>query len=396
MLRILFTGGGTGGHIYPILAVVEELQAFSVQRNINIDLRYLGAPGNFRKLLVANGVSVSKILSAKLRRYFDLRNFLDFILFPISIIQAFWKVFWIMPDVLFSKGGPGSLPVVIACKFYQIPVIVHDSDSTIGLANKLALSFADRVAVSFASAAEEIIRMQKNAKKAESFRVKIAFTGNPIRPSLFKGLSAQASDILNKQTTKKMLGFESEKPLILILGGSQGSSTINDFMLNIAGELVKDWQIFHQTGIDNFESVKSELAVVLKGFGEEEKSRYKIIPYFEKNMKDAYSTADIVVSRASAGSIFEIAAFGKPSILIPLREKVVGVHQIRNAYEYAKNGATVVIEEENLKPHIFISQLSKIASDADLLKKMSEAARNFSKLDAAEKITEEIIRLGNR
>jgi len=394
-MRILFTGGGTGGHIYPILAVVEELQAFAAKRNIHIDLQYLGAPGNFRKLFVSNGVSVSKILSAKLRRYFDLRNFLDFILFPISIIQAFWKVFWIMPDVLFSKGGPGSLPVVIACKFYQIPVIVHDSDSTIGLANKLALSFASRIAVSFISAAEEIVGMQKNAKKAESFRAKIAFVGNPIRPSLFRGLPAQAGDVLDKQTAKKMLGFESEKPLMLILGGSQGSSTINDFMLNIAGELVKDWQIFHQTGIDNFDGVKSELAVVLKGFGEGEKSRYKIVPYFEKNIKDAYCAADIVVSRASAGSIFEIAAFGKPSILIPLSEKVVGVHQIRNAYEYAKNGAAVVIEEENLKPHIFMSQLSKIIGDVDLLKKMSEAARNFSKPDAASKIAEEIIRLSN-
>ena len=387
-MRILFTGGGTGGHIYPILAVVEELQAFAAKRNINIDLQYLGAPGNFRKLFIANGVSVSKILSAKLRRYFDLRNFFDFILFPISVIQAFWKVFWIMPDVLFSKGGPGSLPVVIACKFYQIPVVVHDSDSTIGLANKLALSFADRIAVSFISAAEEIVGMQKNAKKAESFRAKIAFTGNPTRPSLLKG------DILDKETAKKMLGFESEKPLMLILGGSQGSSTINDFMLNIAGELVKDWQIFHQTGIDNFNSVKSELAVVLKGFGEGEKSQYKIVPYFEKNIKDAYSAADIVISRASAGSIFEIAAFGKPSILIPLSEKVVGVHQIRNAYEYAKTGAAVIVEEENLKPHIFMSQLNKIISDADLLKKMSEAARGFSKPDAASKIAEEIIRLG--
>ncbi len=396
MLKILFTGGGTGGHIYPILAVVEELQAFSAKRNIYIDLRYLGAPGNFRKLLVANGVPVSKILSAKLRRYFDIRNFIDFILFPFSVIQAFWKVFWIMPDVLFSKGGPGSLPVVIACKFYQIPVIVHDSDSTIGLANKLALFFADRVAVSFVSAAEEIVGMQKNAKKAESFRAKIAFLGNPVRPSLIGGLPAQAGDILEKQTAKKMLGFESEKPLMLILGGSQGSSIINDFMLNIAGELVKDWQIFHQTGIVNFNSVKSELAVVLKGFGEEEKSRYKIISYFEREMKDAYSAADVVVSRASAGSIFEIAAFGKPSILIPLREKVVGVHQIRNAYEYAKNGAAVIIEEENLKPHIFMSQLSKIANDVDLLKKMSEAARAFAKPDAASKIAEEIIRLGNR
>ncbi len=388
-MRILFTGGGTGGHIYPILAVVEELQAFAAKRNIYIDLQYLGAPGNFRKLFVSNGVSVSKILSAKLRRYFDLRNFLDFILFPISIIQAFWKVFWIMPDVLFSKGGPGSLPVVIACKFYQIPVIVHDSDSTIGLANKLALSFASRIAVSFISTAEEIVGMQKNAKKAESFRAKIAFVGNPIRPSLFKG------DIIDKQMAKKMLGFESEKPLMLILGGSQGSSTINDFMLNIAGELVKDWQIFHQTGIDNFNSVKSELAVVLKGFGEEEKSRYKIIPYFENNLKDAYSAADVVISRAGSLSIFEIATFGKPSILIPLSEKVVGVHQIRNAYEYAKTGAAVVIEEENLKPHIFMSQLSKIIGDVDLLKKMFEAARGFSKPDAASKIAEEIIRLSN-
>ena len=389
-MRILFTGGGTGGHIYPILAVVEELQAFAAKRNIYIDLQYLGAPGNFRKLFVSNGVSVSKILSAKLRRYFDLRNFLDFILFPISIIQAFWKVFWIMPDVLFSKGGPGSLPVVIACKFYQIPVVVHDSDSTIGLANKLSLFFADRVAVSFILAAEEIVRMQKSAKKAESFRAKIAFTGNPIRPSLFRG------DILDKQTAKKMLGFESEKPLMLILGGSQGSFIINDFMLNIAGELVKDWQIFHQTGIDNFNSVKSELAIVLKGFGEEEKSRYKIIPYFENDLKNAYSAADVVISRAGSLSIFEIAAFGKPSILIPLREKVVGVHQIRNAYEYAKNGAAIVIEEENLKPHIFMSQLSKIVGDDSLLKRMSEAARGFSKPDAAQKIAEEIIRLASR
>ena len=389
-MRILFTGGGTGGHIYPILAVVEELQAFAAKRNIYIDLRYLGAPGNFCKLFVSNGVSVSKILSAKLRRYFDLRNFLDFILFPISIIQAFWKVFWIMPDVLFSKGGPGSLPVVIACKFYQIPVVVHDSDSTIGLANKLSLFFADRVAVSFILAAEEIVRMQKSAKKAESFRAKIAFTGNPIRPSLFRG------DILDKQTAKKMLGFESEKPLMLILGGSQGSFIINDFMLNIAGELVKDWQIFHQTGIDNFNSVKSELAIVLKGFGEEEKSRYKIIPYFENDLKNAYSAADVVISRAGSLSIFEIAAFGKPSILIPLREKVVGVHQIRNAYEYAKNGAAIVIEEENLKPHIFMSQLSKIVGDDSLLKRMSEAARGFSKPDAAQKIAEEIIRLASR
>jgi UDP-N-acetylglucosamine--N-acetylmuramyl-(pentapeptide) pyrophosphoryl-undecaprenol N-acetylglucosamine transferase len=388
-IKILFTGGGTGGHIYPILAVAEELQAFAAKRNISVDLRYLGAPGKFKKLLVSNGVGVSKILSAKLRRYFDVRNFIDFVLFPFSVIQALWKVFWIMPDVVFSKGGPGSLPVVVACWFYRVPVIIHDSDSTFGLANKLAVIFADRIAVSFSSAIEEVVKTQKNATKTEYLRSKISLVGNPIRPSLFTG------DVLDKQTAKKIWGFDSSKPLVLVLGGSQGSSTINDFMLNIAGELIKDFQFLHQTGVDNFGGVGSELAVVLKGFGEEEKSRYKIVPYFEKNIRDAYGAADLVISRASAGSIFEIAAFGKPSILIPLREEVVGNHQIMNAYEYAREGAAVVIEEENLKPHIFMAQLNKIINNSDSLNKMSKAALAFSKPDAALKIAEEIIRLSN-
>ena len=386
-IKILFTGGGTGGHIYPILAVAEELQTLAVKKNIFIDLRYLGVPGKFKKLLVSNGIGVSKILSAKLRRYFDIRNFIDFILFPFSVIQAFWKVFWIMPDVLFSKGGPGSLPAVIACWFYRVPIIIHDSDSEIGLANKLALNFANRIAVSFLSAAEEIVASQKSAKKANLLRGKIAFVGNPIRPSLLVG------EKIDKQTAKKILGFNSGKPLILVLGGSQGSATINDFMLNIAEELAKDWQVLHQTGPDNFNDVKNELGVVLRGFGEEEKSRYKIVPYFEENMKDAYTAADLVVSRASSGSIFEIAAFGLPSILIPLRQEVVGGHQIKNAYEYVKTKPAIVIEEENLKPHIFMAQFNKIIGNTDLLNQMSEAAAACSKPDAAEKIEEEIMRL---
>ncbi len=384
-MRILFTGGGTGGHIYPILAVAEELQAFSVKRNMNIDLRYLGAPGKFRPLLISNGISVATIFSAKLRRYFDIRNFIDFILFPFSIVQAFWKVFGIMPDVLFSKGGPGSLPVVIACKFYRVPIIIHDSDSIIGLANRLALRFADRVGVSFTAAADSIVQSESNPKKAEALRAKIALIGNPIRSFLI-------NDILDKQAAKTVLGFDPAKSLILVIGGSQGSSIINDFMLNIAGELVKEWQVLHQTGANNFNDVKSELNIVLKGFGEAEKSRYKIVPYFEKDLKDAYAGADIVVSRASAGSIFEIAAFGKPAILIPLREQVVGAHQVMNAYEYAKTGAAVVLEEENLKPHIFFSQLSKMAGDEKLLESMSMAAKQFSKPEAAGIIANEIIR----
>ncbi|MBI4993681.1 UDP-N-acetylglucosamine--N-acetylmuramyl-(pentapeptide) pyrophosphoryl-undecaprenol N-acetylglucosamine transferase [Candidatus Wolfebacteria bacterium] len=378
MIRILFTGGGTGGHIYPILAVFEELKKILEAQKIDARFYYVGAPGKFKQLILSSGIAVSKIFSAKLRRYFDFKNFIDFLIFPISILQAFWKVFWIMPDVLFSKGGPGSLPVVIACWFYRIPIIVHDSDSIIGLANKLAVKFADKIAVSFSSAAEDLSKKNQN---------KIILTGNPIRGSLKSNLE--------KMAAKSFFGFKEDKPLILILGGSQGASKINDFLLNIAGELAKDYLVLQQTGVDNFESVREELAVALKNFGPIEKARYKVIPYFENNLADAYAAADIIVSRSSSGVIFELAMMGIPAILIPLSEKVVGIHQIKNAYEYAKSGAAVVIEEENLKPNIFLGAIERSLKNPDMLKEMSAAAKKFSKPDATKMIANEIFNFIN-
>ncbi len=384
MLRILFTGGGTGGHIYPILAVAEELQILAPQKNLAIDLHYFGAPGPYHILLENNGIKALKILSAKWRRYFDLRNFTDvLILFPLSIIQAFWKVFWLMPDVLFSKGGPGSLPIVLACKFYRIPIIIHDSDSVIGLANKLAARFADKIAISFNSEADFISQKIKNS---EILSQKTALVGNPIRRSLIRG------NILESDTAKKLFGFNPEKPVVLIIGGSQGSIKINDFMLDIAGELIENFQILHQTGIKNFDEVKEQLNLVLKNYSQEEKSHYKVVSYFDKDLKDAYSAADLVISRASSGSIFETAAFGKPAILVPLPSEVVGDHQTKNAYEYAKNGAAIVIEESNLKPNIFITQLKNLFSNPERLKAMSEAAKKFAKPEAARIIAEEILK----
>ncbi|OIO65698.1 hypothetical protein AUJ30_00620, partial [Candidatus Wolfebacteria bacterium CG1_02_39_135] len=349
-MRILFTGGGTGGHIYPIIAVAEELQKLSVEKKIEMDLRYFGSPEMFRSVLEQNGIGVSKIFSAKLRRYFDLRNFLDIpILLPLSVIQAFWKVFWFMPDVLFSKGGPGSLPVVLACRFYCVPIIIHDSDTIIGLANRLAIYWAKRIAVSFDSTAKTLLENEKLSGK-------VALVGNPIRRSLISG------DILDSATAKKIFGFNPEKPVILVIGGSQGAVKINDLMLEIVGEIIRDFQILHQTGIKNFEDFKKELDIILRNYPEEQRSRYKTVPYFEKDLKDAYTAADVVVSRASSGSIFEAAAFAKPSILIPLPEEVVGDHQTTNAYEYAKSGAAIVIEQANLEPNIFLGQLKKIFS----------------------------------
>ncbi len=372
----MFTGGGTGGHIYPILAVAEELKRISIERGIEMDLRYFGAAGIFRGFLEKNDIKVSKIFSAKLRRYFDPRNFTDILVFlPLSIIQAFWKVFWFMPDVLFSKGGPSSLPIVLAAKFYRVPIIIHDSDSVMGLSNRLAMKYATRIAVSFASTAQG---------------GKVALVGEPVRNSLFSG------DILDRSTAKKIFGFNPEKPLILIIGGSQGAVKINDFMLGMVEELIKDFSVLHQTGVNNFEQVKSELNVVLKNHPPEEKSRYRIVPYFDNDLKDAYSAADIVVRRASSGAIFEAAIFGLPIILIPLPKEVVGEHQVSNAYEYARTGAAIVIEEPNLKSNIFLTQVKNLISNPEKITKMSQAAKSFAKPEAAKIIAEEILKLGSR
>ncbi|HLA25674.1 MAG TPA: UDP-N-acetylglucosamine--N-acetylmuramyl-(pentapeptide) pyrophosphoryl-undecaprenol N-acetylglucosamine transferase [Patescibacteria group bacterium] len=380
-MRILFAGGGTGGHIYPILAVTEELQKAAINGKIDLDLRYFSDPERYNFLLASNGILVSKIFSAKLRRYFDIRNLFDIPLFFISVIQSFWKVFWFMPDVLFSKGGPGSLPVVLACWFYRVPIIIHESDSAPGLANLMASKFADRIAVSFNSATEFFIA--KNAELSE----KIALTGNPTRKSL-------TDSALEQEAAKQIFSFDSKKPLILIIGGSQGSAKINDFMLNASLELMEaDIQVLHQTGVNNFDDAKKELKFILENYTEKEMARYKIVPYFEKDLQDAYAAADIIISRAGSGSIFEIAAFGKPSILIPLQKSAQN-HQIQNAYEYAGSGAAIVVEEANLMPNIIISQIKKIVSDPEKFKKMSEAAKNFSKPEAAKIISEEIIKLG--
>lgn len=386
MLKILFTGGGTGGHIYPILAVLEELKKIIEERKISAEFYYVGAPARFKSLLSAQGIFVSKIFSAKLRRYFDALNFLDFFIFPISVCQALWKVFWIMPDVLFSKGGPGSLPVVLACWFFRVPIIIHDSDSMVGLANKLAFPFARRIAISFSTAFEDIMNSKKGAKQKEALQKKIALVGNPVRRSLIV-------ENLDKAAAKKSFGFVENLPLVLVVAGSQGSIKINDFMISIAAELVKNFQVLHQIGIDNFESAESELNFVLKNFGIAEKSRYKIAPYFEDNLASVYAAADLIVSRASSGAIFETAAVGLPAILVPLRGEVAGWHQLRNAYEYAKAGAAIVLEEDNLKLNLFLSELNKIFEDSEKTKLMAEAGKRFSKIDAGRIIAEEILEL---
>lgn len=374
-MRILLTGGGTGGHIYPLIAVNEELRLIASEKNLDLDVRYLGVPGEYRAALEKEGIAVSKIVGAKLRRYFDLGNIIDFPKFIISIFQLLGKMLFFMPDVVFSKGGPGALAVVLVARFYRIPVVIHESDTIPGLTNKTSSKFAKRIAVSFPSA-------------ADYFSGNVAMTGSPIRRRLM-------ADPIDSNTAKTMLGFSTAKPLVLFISGSQGATRMNDFILDNIKDLIGKFQILHQTGIKNFEDVKKEMAVATADLSPEDKSSYKIAPFFEENIKTAMSAADVIVSRSGSNSIFEIAAFGKPAILIPLPESA-NSHQLKNAYEYAKTGAAIVIESDNLSPNILINEIDRIVSDSIKRQAMSEAARRFAKPEAAKIIAEEIIKLGSR
>lgn len=373
-IRIILTGGGSGGHVYPLLAVAEALGK-SAGARIDMELRYFGPAGDYKRILEDAGIKCNSIISGKLRRYFSLLNIVDVPKFFIGLVQAFFKLFWFMPDAVFSKGGTGAFQVVFAAWCYRIPVIIHESDAKPGLNNLLSARFAKRIAVSF-----ECAKNYFNPKKT-------AWIGTPVRASLL-------GEKPSREQAKEKLGFAPNQPLVLILGGSQGAQRINELIVLDLKDLTQITQILHQTGTANFSEVQklSRTALLDAAVQTEIKNRYQAIPYLEDTMKAALSAADLVVGRAGSGTIFEVAAFSKPSILIPLPESVNG-HQIANAYEFAKTGAAIVIEEANLLPGIFLTQIRETLKNPELLAAMSLASQRFFKPQGAEIIAEEILKL---
>lgn len=366
-MKILFTGGGTAGHIFPIIAITREIKRNYPQGEFRFF--YIGPKDKFFKnLLSKEGVEVKTILAGKIRRYFSLRNIVDILFkFPIGILQAFFHIFIISPDLIFSKGGYGSVPIVIAGWLLLTPIFLHESDTTPGLANKVAGKLTLEIFTSFSIESTEYFP----AKKMIS-------VGNPVRKKVLQGSDKEA---------KKTFKLTGEKPVILILGGSQGAQRINDIILVILSELLKNFEIIHQTGKKNFEQVKSEAEVVMK---KNLKKYYHPLAFLnEEELSHAYQAADLIISRAGAGSIFEIAAKGKPSILVPLPEAAQN-HQVRNAYAFAKNGGAIVMEERNFTPHFVLEKLKSLISQPKKLKEMAEKAKGFSKPDAARIIGEYI------
>lgn len=369
-IRILLTGGGTGGHIYPLVAVAEALKNLAGEA---VEIFYVGSPHSLNREFIDRGIKVKTILGGKLRRYFSLANLIDISKFLISLVQAWFLVLRFRPKVVFSKGGPGALPVVLTARFFGKPVIIHESDAVPGLTNRLSSRFAQRIAISFRSAAK-FFPLSKTA-----------WTGNPVRAEIFK-ISGESREI------KKNFGFDLASPLVLVLGGSQGAQKLNQFILNNLESFLPVFQIFHQTGIAHYEDIVKQADIFLNS-NPVFKNRYQVAGFLNlPNLKKVLAAADLVISRTGSGAIFEIAAAAKPAVLIPLPSAAQD-HQTINAYEYAATGAAVVVEESNLKTNIVFNQIKDILNDSEKQKVMAVSAKNFAKPAAAEIIAREILKL---
>ncbi len=361
MKRILLTGGGSGGHVFPLIAVAKEIKKIAVDKNMEVELRYYGPADIYSGYITQEEIKAYSVAASKLRRYFSWRNFIDGSLFLISLLQALFKVYWFMPDIAFSKGGPGALAVLFACRFYRIPYIIHESDSIPGLTNTLSAKKALVVELAFQSAKKYFPNKE------------IKMVGNPIRHELLNYVS------LDSAGAKGRLGLEIDRPLILVMGGSLGSVRINRFIFENLEQFLKKYQIIHQTGTANYEN-----------YAQQEQRYYKPFAFLEKNYGEILAASDLVVSRAGAGTIFELAVFGKPAILIPLPESANN-HQKTNAYEYAQTGAAEVIEEPNLLANVVLGTIDKILSNPNEQQKMRLAALNFAKPEAAKMIAGDIL-----
>lgn len=341
MKHIVLTGGGTAGHVTPNIAMIPTLLEKGFQ------ISYIGSyDGIEKKLIEEMGIPYYGISSGKLRRYFSVQNFTD----PFHVVKGFFEAKKLMktlqPDVVFSKGGFVTVPVVVASKLCKIPAIIHESDMTPGLANKLCLPFCTKVCCNFPEAIKNLPK-----KKA-------VLTGTPIRQELLSG---------NKEAALQFTGLNTQKPVILIIGGSLGSVIVNNAVREILPELLKDFQVIHLCGKGKVdESLRS-----LTGYVQYE--------YIKEELSDLFALADIVISRAGANAICEISALKKPNLLIPLSAKASRGDQILNARSFEHLGYSKVLEEEELHAQTLHKEILDLYNTRETyISNMSKSTQNDS------------------
>ncbi|TSC55101.1 MAG: UDP diphospho-muramoyl pentapeptide beta-N acetylglucosaminyl transferase [Parcubacteria group bacterium LiPW_30] len=373
-MKILFTGGGSGGHFYPIIAIAQKINEL-IQKEKILDAKlYFMSDSPYNKAVLYENEMIFVFASAgKVRRYFSILNIIDIFKTVAGVIKAFLSMYLIYPDVVVGKGGYASFPALMAAKLLRIPVVIHESDSYPGRTNMWAGKFAERIAVSYEEAGKHFPAN------------KVAFTGQPVRKEILIPLQSGAYEYLK---------LSPDLPTIFILGGSSGAKLINETIIDILPELLQKYQVIHQVGGDKMKETQALVSVVL---GEDSplKERYRMFGYLNSlALRMAAGTSPLIISRGGS-TIFEIAAWGLPSIIIPIKDSN-GDHQRKNAFNYGRSGAGVVIEEINLSPHLLLAEINGLMGDKERKEKMSKNAKDFYKADAAEKIAREVLKIALR
>ena len=327
MKKIVLTGGGTAGHVTPNIAL------FPALKEAGYEISYIGSyDGMERKLIEDLGIPYYGISSGKLRRYFDPKNFSD----PFRVVKGYFEAKKLLkklkPNVVFSKGGFVSVPVVLAAKACKVPALIHESDMTPGLANKLCIPSAAKVCCNFP---ETVDYLPKD---------KAVLTGSPIRQELLSG---------DKEQAARLCGFTMDKPVILVVGGSSGSKFINDAVRGLLDDLLANYQIIHLCGKGNIDKLYNN------------RSGYVQFEYAGKELRDMFALSSLVISRAGANAICELLALHKPNILIPLSAAASRGDQILNARSFEKQGYSYVIEEENLTKETLDAAIKKVMTEKE-------------------------------
>ena len=341
MKRIILTGGGTAGHVTPNIALLPRL------KELNYDIHYIPSYHGIEKELIEQfDIPYHGISSGKFRRYFSLKNFTDPFRIVKGLAEADKLIKTLKPDVIFSKGGFVSVPVVMAGKRRHVPTIIHESDMTPGLANKLSIPSATKVCCNFPETLEHLPKD------------KAVLTGSPIRQELLSG---------NKVAALDFCGFTSDKPVVLVIGGSLGSVAVNNAVRAILPQLLKDFQLIHLCGKGKVdESLKD-----LKGYVQFE--------YVQNELKDMFALTDVIISRAGANAICEIAALRKPNLLIPLSASASRGDQILNARSFERQGFSIVIEEEELTNDKLLSSIRNLYDNRETyIKAMGQSGQQNS------------------
>ena len=352
MKRIILTGGGTAGHVTPNIALLPRL------KELGYDIQYIGSHNGMEKGLIEPlGIPYHGISSGKLRRYFSLQNFTD----PFRVLKGFGEakklIKELQPDVIFSKGGFVTVPVVMAGKKCKVPTIIHESDMTPGLANKISIPAATKICCNFPETLEHLPKE------------KAVFTGSPIRQELLTG---------NADAALKFCGLSAGKPVILIIGGSLGSVVINNAVREILPDLLKDFHVIHLCGKGKVDdSLKS-----LEGYVQFE--------YIKSELKDLFALADVVISRAGANAICELLALHKPNLLIPLSANASRGDQILNARSFERQGFSKVLEEEELNKSTLLDSLQTLFRDKESYIKAMQQSNQQNSIDTIIELIESV------